>query len=932
MKKILSFLFILSTSFCVFAQVENSSSKIPDDINIKTGTFSNGLKYYIKQNRFPSNKLELRLILKVGSIVEEENQQGLAHFMEHMCFNGTKNFEKNELISYLQSIGVEFGAHLNAVTFPDKTVFRITIPTDKKAEVEQGFQILEDWAFDVTLSDEEINKERGVVIEEYRTRLGAENRMRAQYLDKLLYNSRYTERLPIGKKEIIENFEPETLRQFYKDWYRPDLMAIIAVGDISADELEEKVKKHFDKPVNTQNAKERIYYSDESHENTLVAIVSDKEASKNTVSISYKNPEIQEEENTEQAQLNKLKEYLFSIMINNRFKEMENGYNPPFVSGQAINTNSWVKHKKVYSIEAEVLNHNYKQAIQSLITENERIKRHGFTPTEFKRAKEKLLLYFDNFKTNRGYQLSEYFVKLMEKNFFYGSAMPSTGWLNNFNRSELSKIQLEDVNNLTNKYLRKNNRVVIAKGRDKQITEKEIIDLISTIENDNSIEPYEDIITSKQLFSKTLSAGKIINEEKNKQLEITSITLNNGVKVHYKNKRSGHVYFNALSKGGSSFLNEEDYWATYYALQGMGESGIGGFSKNELNKLLMSNSAEVSASVFNYLEMMEGNSKPKDLETLFQLIYLTFTQVNKDEKAFNAYKLKSISSIENRLSDPEIYFKNEFNKFQYAKAKRSAFAFEPTKEDYENTNYDLAYEVYQKRFENAADFDFVFVGNIDEQKFLDLAKKYLGNLPTTKERESYVESKMNSLSGDFTKRIYKGTEDKAKIEMVYRGDYNYNNKEDFAFDALKEILQIKITEKLREEASDVYTPSVSNRFDGLYNSYSLKVHIDCAPENVDKLIALTKAEVQKIISNGPEKADLNKAKEAALLNRTDISYLSSFWLSNISNALYYGTDINEINTYEKNIKTLSIKDIQTIAQKFLDKGAVVGILLPESKQ
>lgn len=903
---------------------------IPNNSNIKTGTLSNGMTYYIKENGNPRNTLELRLVVKVGSIVEDDDQQGLAHFLEHMGFNGTKNFEKNELIKYLQSIGVKFGAHLNASTGFDKTVYQLTMPSDKKAEVEKGFQILEDWAFNMLLSNEEIEKERGVIIEEYRTGLGAENRMQAQYFSNKYYHSRYSERMPIGKKEIIENFEPESLRRFYKDWYRPDLMAVIAVGDISVAELEAQIIKHFDKAKKVEKPRERIYYPDESHQKTLISIVSDYEATENQVSILYKNPETQAIDNSAVSQEKKLKEQLFSILINNRFKELANSNKPPFIKGIAQNVKSLIKNKETYTLYAKVISNDYLLALKTLLTENERIKKFGFSTTEFQRAKESLALHLKHTHANSRHLSSNNYVALMQDHFLDGTAMPSSGWVNNFNQTALPQILIEDVEALIKKYLRNDNRFVLVSGKEKLVSEKEITDLIFEVENNKNIKPYVDIVVAKELFSEKLEPAKIVSEEKNEPFNITTITLSNGVKVQYKKRRYGsHVIFESKSKGGTSLHSTADFFESYHALEALKHAGIGGFSKNELDKLLAGNTAKVYPAIYHELEMMSGYSTIADLETLFQLIYLNFTQLNKDQAAFEAYINIAKSEVENKLAKPENYFKNEFNKFQHAQVER--FVSAPTKADYERTNYELAYSIYKQRFANAADFNFVFVGNFDEKIFLDFAKKYLGNLATSSARETYKQRTMKSLSGDFTKKIYKGTEQKTKVEMVYRGKYDYNTKDEITFEALKEVLKIKLLERLREEESGVYSPNVRSRYFALYDSYSLKVLFECAPENAEKLIAATKAEIAKLITEGPSKTDLNKVKETLVLERKNIKNRSYFWLSAISDAAFYGKDINDVNKHDKRIKALSTKDIQEIAQKFLDKGAVVGILYPEKK-
>lgn len=923
-------LFILFTTLFLNTQAQ-STAKIPDDINIKTGTFSNGLKYYIKNNKLPEDKLELRLVVNIGSIVEDDDQQGLAHFMEHMCFNGTKNFEKNELVNYLESIGVKFGAHLNASTGFDKTVYKLSIPTDKKVEVEKAFQILEDWAFNVTLSDEEIEKERGVVIEEYRAKLGANKRLFEKYLPKLLYKSKYADRLPIGKKEIIENFDPAVLRRFYKDWYRPDLMAIIAVGDISVEELEAKIIAHFDKPNKAKNPRERKYFSDENHQETFIEIVADEELTSNNVDIIYKNPELKQIDNSTISYKEKLKERLFNTMINARFQELSSSYEPPFIYGYSNNSGGLIKNTENYISSAKVKDENYVQALKVLIEENERVKRYGFLESELKRAKINMLAGIDKSFKDEDKLRSNQFIKKIIRNFTDGNAISSLSWKHEFYHKVLPEITIEEVNALINGYIREDNRLVLISGKEKRITEKEVMDLFETVKNDTSLKAYKEIEIRASLFTEKPQKGEILTESANKKLDIYSFTLSNGARIHFKKTdfKEDQVLFRCASKGGRHILNDEDFFKTNRAIGGLTQAGIAGLTNQELKKITTGKIASVKPYIANHVEGMYGSSSNKDLETLFQLINLNFTSLNKDDKAFEAYREKMKSIVANALANPVTYFNDEIDKFQYANYKRNVSYAKPV--DFDSTDYDLAYKIYQERFGNAADFDFVFVGNFDEEKLKEYAKIYLASLPASEKREDIPNIKVNVLEGDNEKVIYKGSEEKSVVKIIYAGNIEFNKKEAFAFATLKDILKIKLIEKLREEESDVYTPGVSAKFDRYYNWYEFKISFYCAPENVDKLIALSKQEVTKLITDGPSKIDLDKIKEADLLTAKQAKEYNSYWLSGISNAILTGDDVNEIFKTEKKIKQLNTKELKNVAKKFLDIGVFIGVLFPEEK-
>ncbi len=927
---LLSLLFLFSN---IFSQTTNFSDYdnqiVADDSTIRVGTFANGLKYYVKNNKKPNNKVELRLIIKVGSIVEDENQQGLAHFMEHMCFNGTKHFKKNEIVNYLQKKGVKFGAHVNASTGFDKTIYKLSIPSKEKKELEKGFQILEDWAFNVLLTTEEIDKERGVVLEEYRSRLSAQQRLRKKYYPKYMYNSRYSKRFPIGKKDIIENFDLEVLRKFYNDWYRPDLMAVIAVGDVDVDILEAKVKAHFDKKNKVENPRERKYYGDDNHKETLVSIEADNEVIYNKVRIIYKFNEKIEVANKIIDWKKYLPKQLFQTMINNRLSEIKNKNNPPFLNASAKKI-ILPSRKYAYQCYATVKDNDYLLALKTLLVENERAKRYGFTEEELERAKKTVLANINSRYDNKDEKYSSSYLNPIINNFLHNDEMPCIEWIHDFYIKEIPKVTLVQVNAVIGSYLRKDNRVVIVTGKEKTVTEKEILALISSVENDETLKPYVENKTKKSLFTELPKKGKIVNEETDYGVKVTTLTLSNGVKVHYRKTdyKDKQVLFECRSKGGTSLMSTKDYLNIVWALNWVKSAGIAGFDKNDLKKYLTAKKVFLKPYISEKIEGMTGNSTPKDLETLFQLIHLYFTQINKDKEAFETYISKLKTSYENALSSPLYYFKTEFKKYRYGKHNR--FVGFPTEEDFNNTDYELAYKLYNERFENAADFNFVFVGNFEEDTIKKYAEIYLASLPAKNERENFIDDGFYPLSGNHTKTFYKGKEDKAYVQMKYRGKHEYSIENKLALTVIKEILSIKLVEELREEKSGIYSPSVSSYFSQSNNSYGLTFGFSCDPKNTDELIGLAKAEVERIIEKGPTKKDLDKAKEY-LKKSGKFSLKSNYlWLNLIAEYTFYNKSYREFRKYSDNVNEFSTKDIKNLSKELFSNGAVVGILKPES--
>jgi len=905
---------------------------IPDDPAVKTGILSNGLKYYIQNNGKPADKVELRLVINAGSILEDDDQQGLAHFMEHMCFNGTKNFQKNELVDYLQSIGVKFGAHLNAYTSFDETVYILPIPSDDPEKLEKGFQILEDWAFNALLTDEDINNERGVILEEYRSReLSAGTRMRNNYFPKLLNNSKHVERLPIGKKEIIENFNPEAIRRFYKDWYRPDLMAVVAVGDVDVATLEAKIKSHFGKQPKVEKPRKRDIFNVENHEETLISIESDKEATRNQVQLYYKSQGGATPERTITDARNTLVEGLFSQMINARLGELRNSATPPFVYGYSFSGSTGVRTKEAYQSVAMVAGENHITALKALVEENERVKRYGFQKGELARAKKAMLAYYQKAFDNKDKMESKQFVQAYIDNFLKNESMQSIDWGYNFSKAQYPTITLTEVNALISTYINEKNRVVVITGKEKTTTNQEVLALLETVKSDTNIKAYVDETVQESLFTSLPKKGTITNETSNDKLGIKTLTLSNGAKVSYKKTdfKNDEVLFSCQSYGGTSLMSTENYLASHLAINAVTEAGIAGLNKNELQKFMTGKIAHVRPYIGNDSEGMSGSATPKDLETLFQLIYLNFTAVNKDKTSFDSYATKRKAMLGNLLANPQYYFRNEFGKFQYSKNPR--YTGFPTSEAYDATNYNLAYDTFKERFSNAGDFNFYFVGAIDEAKLKDFATQYIASLPATSNRENFKDSGFRPLSGSHTKTVLKGSDPKSQVSIIYKGETTYDAKEALAMKTLGDILSIKMVEKLREEAQGVYSPRVSARMsDGIYDSFSLNISFGCGPENTEKLKTIALQEVANLIANGPSEKDLNKAKEGHLVSRKEQLKKNRFWLSKIGDADFDKKDINKILEFESAVKAMTVKEIQDLAKKYLSKGAIIGTLLPEN--
>ncbi|NBL63650.1 insulinase family protein [Flavobacterium sp. NST-5] len=927
------FALLLAFPLTIFAQEFKGDAKIPFDPSVKTGTLENGLTYYIKQNGKPENKVDLRLVINAGSILETDEQQGLAHFMEHMCFNGTKRFPKNKLVDYLQSIGVKFGQHLNAYTSFDETVYFLPIPSDDPEKLEKGFQIIEDWAFNAVLTPEEIDKERGVVLEEYRLGLGADNRMMEHFMPKMMYNSHYAKRLPIGKKEVLENFTYDKLTSFYKDWYRPNLMSVVVVGDINVEEMEKKIKDHFASYKNPANEKPRKVFDVPNHKETFVAVESDKEASSSEVQLIYKDHGTPTPTVTVNDLREDLIENLYATMLNNRLEELTNSATPPFTYGYTYHGGTWARTKEAYQSFAMMQEDKQLEALKTLVTENERVKKFGFTQSELDRAKSDILARVEKQFNDRDKTNSANFVGQYQAHFLEKSPAPGIEWSFNAMKNILPTIKLHEVDALVKTYIKDDNRVIILTGPEKEglkkVTEQEVLTAIKI--DEASLKPYVDTEIAKSLIRNSIKPGTITKKEHNDKLGTKTLFLSNGAKITYKKTdfKNDEILMEGVSFGGSNLYSNEDYLKTQFANGALTEAGFSGLKLNDINKFMNGKIASVSPYISSTTEGFRGSATPKDLEYLFQMTHAYFTDLNYDKEAFEGYKTKQSAFFKNLSSQPNIFFQQELYGVLMKDNPRFTALF-PDEKDWDKTDYQLAYNKYKERFSDAGDFEFFFVGNIDDAKMEQFATQYIASLPSKGKKESAIDLGYRMAKGELKKVVNKGSDPKSSVRIMFYGDTPYSAKEDLAIQALGEVLTIKLVEELRENESGVYGVGARGNMNKIpYGSYSFSISFPCGPENAEKLTASALKELQKIIENGPTAEDLAKYKEGELLDYKKNSKENRFWLSTLSNAYTNELNPEEVLTYEAKIKALNAKEIQDVAKKYLTKDKVVAILMPE---
>jgi zinc protease len=914
------------------AKVQTKGAWLPTDPDLITGKLPNGLTYYIRKNTEPKNRAELYLVNKAGSVLESDDQQGLAHFTEHMAFNGTRDFPKNELVNYLQKAGVKFGADLNAYTSFDETVYQLPLPTDSAKVFEKGFDILANWAGYQTFDPKEIDDERGVVLEEARLRgKNAQERLQQQILPVLLNNSRYALRIPIGKEDILKAFKPETIKRFYHDWYRPDLQAVVAVGDFDPKQVEGFIKQYFAPLTNPAGEKPRTKYNVPPSPGTVVKIATDKEFPRTIFEMVVRHPETKVQTVPEYIQ--NMRNRLFNAMLNQRLDEIRQQANPPFIVG-FTSYGGFLGHQDAFTSITLAKPGLLEPAVKALVAETERARKFGFTQTELDRAKQDALTQMENAYNERDKTKSVNFVREYQNNFLEGDAVPGITWEYNFYKDNIGKVTLAEINALAGKYISDQNRAVIVeapeKEKDKLPSEKTLLEWINTAGKD--VKPYVDNVSNKPLLEKEPTPGKTVSVQKDTAITTTTLTLSNGVKVILKptSFKNDEILINGYHFGGTSLASDEDFTSANLAASVIGSSGLADFTEIQLDKMLSGKNLNISPFIRELSEGVTGSSSPKDLETALQLVYLYFTAPRKDPDIWQSNISQTKSLLANRSLDPTNVFQDTVS----ATLSNNNFRRMVTTLDRLNAaSLDKAYAFYKQRFADANGFTFTLVGTFDVDKIKPLLEKYLGGLPSSGGNENYKNLGIHPPAGKITKDVYKGMGDKSSVQLVFNGGYDYNDGNNIQLDALNEILNIKLIERLREKEGQTYSPGVRANYTKLPEGrYSVTVFFGCAPANVDKLIAATLEEINKIKQNGPEAVDIQKFV-AEQTRATEVQLKENgFWeghlVSNSQNqenpddALHAIADLNKVTPQ-------TVKDA---ANKYLDENNFIKlILLPEKK-
>ena len=929
-KRIFSALLIISCAVLASAQ-QPQMPPIPTDPNVRIGKLENGLTYYIRHNELPEKRADFYIAQKVGSILEEDNQRGLAHFLEHMCFNGTTNFPGKGIINWLETIGVRFGENLNAYTSIEETVYNIdNVPVIRDGIVDSCLLILHDWANDLTLAEAEIDNERGVIHEEWRTGQGAMMRMYEQALPKAMAGSKYGHRLPIGTIEVIDNFPYQALRDYYEAWYRPDQQGIIVVGDIDVDKVEAKIKELFSPIPMPANAPERKYEPVPDNKEPIVTIAKDKEQPSTMIYLWHKHPATPNEAKGNIGYL--VQNYLFSMissMMHARLEELRQGANPPFIYAASGDSDFLMaKTTEAYVGMAMSKDDGIPTALAALVREIERARKFGFTASEYARAKADYLRELESAYNERDKMKNDEYVEEYVRHFIDNEPIPGIETEYAIMNQLVPNIPVEAINSILPQLIKDENIVINIFGPDKEgmvyPTEAEILDVLKKTKAEE-ITAYEDKVSDEPLLKEAPQAGKIVKTEEG-PFGSTALTLSNGVRVVVKNTdfKADDIRMRAYSPGGTSIFGTNEFIQIKMLNSVASLGGLGNFSSVDLEKVLAGKKASVGAIVGSQTEILSGYCSPKDLETLMQLVYLSFTAPRMDDAAFESFKQRTKASLANQEANPMVALSDTLQKEMYGNhpmAKR--FKAEMV----DQIDYNRIMEMYKDRFKEAGDFTFLFVGNINLEEAKPLIETYLGGLPTINRKENYKDIKLDIQKGAHKNVFEKQMETpKATVISVISGNCEYNLKNDLLMTLLKQTMDLVYTETIREKEGATYGVSTTGMVSRYPKDEALfQIYFDTDPAKREKMEQLVMAELQKVAQEGPRPEHLAKVKEFLLKKHLENVKENGYWLNKLNEYYWYNTDMD--SNYDKLLNEISVEDVKNFTKALLDQGNIIEVTM-----
>lgn len=933
MLRIRQTLLLLLVAAFTYAQT-GADQKLGIDPKVKIGKLSNGLTYYLRKNIEPKNRAELRLVVNAGSILESDQQLGLAHFVEHMAFNGTKNFKKQELVDFLEKSGVNFGADLNAYTSFDETVYELQVPTDSMQFFKKAMQILEDWAHQVSFEPVEIDKERGVIVEEWRLGRGADARMRDKFFPVLLKGSQYAKRIPIGTKQSIEKSPYSQLTKFYKDWYRPDLQAVIVVGDIDIAETEQMIREHFGKIPAVKTPRPRTKFGVPSFPETRTSILTDPEQPYNVIQVYYLRPEIPQAK-TEKDYRASIVRGLFNQMMSSRLDEIAQKPDAPFLFGSS-SYGSFIGDKDAFSLIAVAKTaKTISASIEALLKENERVKQFGFVQSELDRAVKSTMSRMENMYNERDKTKSVELLQEYVRNYLKGETIPGIEKEFEMHQKYLPTIQLSEVNALIKQWITNQNRSVVITAPEKEKADMLTSAQVTALLNKpvGKLTPYEDKVTTGSILPVAPVAGKIVGEKKYPAIETTEWTLSNGARVVLKptNFKNDEIQFSAISWGGSSLYEDKDFINATTASNVAMLGGIGDFDFQAFQKEMAGKNCFVSPSIANYMQGLNGSSTTKDLETALQILHGYFVAPRKDANMFEVLKQQMQVQMANKDKDPGSVFADSVNYIMgNYHPRRKPFSVESISQ----LELDRSFEIYKERFSNGGQFVFTFVGNFNLDSMKILVEKYIASLPSSEKKENWRDVGIRYPKGIINKTFYKGKEPKANVRLFFTGEVNeINDLDEVQLGQLTKALAIKLREVLREDAGGVYGVGVNGGFSREpVKTYSISIQFGCAPENVDKLIDLVMEEIKNTKANGVPEVNIEKVVAEQTRSLENDVKENNYWRFRLEQHVFRGTDPTDILNASDKIKKITVEKTKELANRVFNETNMVKLVMLPEKQ
>ncbi len=935
------FSFSLIFPFLLLAIVSNLFAQqmppVPIDPKVRYGQLENGMTYYIRHNEKPKERAEFYIAQNVGAILENDDQNGLAHFLEHMAFNGTKNFPEKLIIEYFESIGVKFGANINAYTSLDETVYNLSnVPTIRESVVDSALLVLHDWSSFISLLGEEIDAERGVIREEWRTGAGPERRMwkASNYLK--YPNSQYAKRDVIGDTAVINNFDHAAIRAFYQKWYRPDLQAIAIVGDIDVDLIEAKIKDMFSDIPAKPNAGERPIYPIHDNEEPIISIVKDKEARFTRIELEYKHDVLPLEIKQSMAgYMMDVVNNIIATVMGYRFDEITQQADASFVAGYAGYGNL-VKSKDAFQLIAIPNEGQEADALQALLVEAEKLKRFGLTNAEIERAKTDILKGLENAYNDRDNTSNRSLVREYVRHYLDGEVIPGIEWEYQTAQMLLPHLPAEAINQAVNQYITEENMIISFMAPDKATvvipSEDTILASLASVKA-MELEAKEEEDLNQPLIKKSPKAGKIKSQSSNSLLGTTEWTLKNGVKVIFKTTdfKNDEILLNAFSEGGLSMVkNTDDMVSASLAATVIANNGVGNFSAVELSKILTGKIASVTPNIGSYEEGFSGKSSVSDFETMLQLVYLYFTAPRKDDNAYTALVNMLKTSLANKESDPRQAFSDSISLMLSNHHPRTVTL---TLTSLEQLNQDKALKIFKERFALPADFTFVFTGNIDPEDaaVIKAVLTYLGGLKSKKKQENYVDNNIRKPKGMVDNIFARPMEiKKASNFILYSGDMPFNMDNAVTMTAIGSVLNMRYLESIREKEGGSYGVGVRGSLSNTpVDEAVVMMQFDTDPEKQERLMAIIHQEVDQIIAEGPRADDLQKVKENMLKKHAEDLRENPWWSRIIEN--YYADNLDYVEDYVRAVKALDAATLQSTLKSLVGQENVLEVvMMPEN--